>query len=131
MKQTMLMEKYPIYTLEFSKAETAYKTVDAILEYFQAKIEAHPIARFIALFDHYSHTKALGDKGEMNPAITDARDVIFCFGQKLPTPEMLAIRPRSIGVAEMGDKFVVSFLETPMPHANEAMESWAKGLVAA
>ncbi|WP_028488825.1 DUF6858 family protein [Thiothrix lacustris] len=130
MKQTMLMEKYPIYTLEIGKDEIAHKTMDAILDYFLAKIDAHPIAQRIALFDHYAHTKALGDKGEINPEILDARDVVFCFGQKLPTPQMLAIRPRSIGVAEMADKFVISFLETPMPHANEAMEAWVKGLVA-
>ncbi|MEZ5451566.1 MAG: hypothetical protein R3E93_01925 [Thiothrix sp.] len=131
MKQTMLMEKYPIYTIEIGKDEIVHNTMDGILDYFLAKIDAHPIASFIALFDHYTHTKALGDKGEMNPEILDARDVVFCFGQKLPTPQMLAIRPRSIGVAEMADKFVISFLETPMPHANEAMESWAKGLVTA
>ncbi len=129
MKQTMLMEKYPIYTLEIGKDEITQPTMQDIMAYFQAKIDAHPIAKFIALFDHYSHTKALAD-GEMNPAILDAQDIIFCFGQKLPTPQMLAIRPRSIGVAEMADKFVVSFLETPMPHANEAMENWTKGLVA-
>ena len=35
---------------------------------------------------------------------------------------------RSIGVADMGDRFVVSFLEAPMPFANDTMESWVKGL---
>lgn len=130
MKQTMLMEKYPIYTIEIGKEEIIHNTMDGILEYFQSRIDTHPIASFIALFDHHSHTRALGDKGEINPEILDARDIVFCFGQKLPTPQMLAIRPRSIGVAEMADKFVISFLETPMPHANEAMEAWAKGLVA-
>lgn len=129
MKQTMLMEKYPVYTLEIGKDEITHPTMQDIMAYFRAKIDAHPIARFIAMFDHYSHTKALAD-GEMNPDILDAQDIIFCFGQKLPTPQMLAIRPRSIGVAEMADKFVISFLETPMPHANEAMENWAKRLVA-
>ena len=128
MKQTMLMGKYPVYTLEIGKDEITQPTMQDIMAYFRAKIDAHPIAKFIALFDHYSHTKALAD-GEMNPDILDAQDIIFCFGQKLPTPQMLAIRPRSIGVAEMADKFVISFLETPMPHANEAMGNWAKGLV--
>ena len=40
----------------------------------------------------------------------------------------LAVRPRSIGVAEMADSFVVSFLEAPNPEANAAMESWVKGI---
>lgn len=115
--------------MEISKQEINQPSMEAIMTYFRAKIDAHPIAKFIALFDHYAHTKAMPDS-EMNPAILAAQDIIFCFGQKLPNPQMLAIRPRSIGVAEMADKFVISFLETPMPHANEAMESWAKGLVA-
>jgi hypothetical protein len=41
---------------------------------------------------------------------------------------VLAVRPRSIGVADMGDKFVVSFMEAPMKPANDAMEMWVKGL---
>lgn len=46
----------------------------------------------------------------------------------LPGPEALALRPRSIGVAELADKFVISFLEAPMPVANTAMEQWAHDL---
>ena len=95
-----------------------------------SKISSESRAALRSLYAQNPTAKALGDKGEINPEILDVRDVVFCFGQKLPTPQMLAIRPRSIGVAEMADKFVISFLETPMPHANEAMEAWVKGLVA-
>ena len=35
---------------------------------------------------------------------------------------------RFIGVADMGSKFVVTFMEAPMKPANDAMEAWAKGL---
>ena len=41
---------------------------------------------------------------------------------------MLAVRPRSIGVAETTRGFVISFMEAPMPIANAAMEDWAEGL---
>jgi hypothetical protein len=41
---------------------------------------------------------------------------------------VLAVRPRAIGVADMGDRFVLSFMEAPMQPANEAMEAWVKGL---
>jgi len=54
--------------------------------------------------------------------------VIFCFGFMLPGPQVLAVRPRAIGVADMGDRFVLSFMEAPMQPANEAMEAWVKGL---
>ncbi|WP_414718902.1 DUF6858 family protein [Sulfuricella sp.] len=38
------------------------------------------------------------------------------------------MRPRSIGVADLADRFVVSFLEAPMKPANESMKAWVKGL---
>jgi hypothetical protein len=87
---------------------------------------ANPKVQFIGVFDHYAHTKRI--EGEINPDIKAAVDVIFCFGFALPNPQVLAVRPRSIGVADMGDKFVVSFMEAPMKPANEAMEGWARGL---
>jgi len=47
---------------------------------------------------------------------------------QLPNPQVLAVRPRSIGICELDDKFIVNFLEAPMKPANDAMESWAKAL---
>lgn len=127
MKHMMLQEKYPVFTLEVGKNELANPTMQGIVDYFLAKIEEHPVARFIAVFDHYSHTKAL-PQGEINPAILDAKDVVFCFGTHLPNPQVLAVRPRSIGIAEMADSFVVSYMEAPMPLANNAMEAWVTAL---
>ena len=67
-------------------------------------------------------------EGEINPEIKAAVDVIFCFGFALPDAQVLAARPRSIGVADMSNKFVVGFMEAPMKPADEAMEAWVKGL---
>ncbi|SMC08711.1 DUF6858 family protein [Nitratiruptor tergarcus] len=127
MKQITLMEKYPLFTLELNKNETNYKNVDEIIAYFKEKIEAHPVATYIATFDHYAHTKSLAD-GQINPDIQAAKNIVFCFGKELPKPEVMGVRPRSIGVADLGEKFVISFLEAPNPTANAAMEEWAKGL---
>ena len=41
---------------------------------------------------------------------------------------MLAVRPRSIGIANMGDRFIISFMEAPMQTANQAMEAWTRRL---
>jgi hypothetical protein len=38
----------------------------------------------------------------------------------------MAVRPRSIGVVEKADRFVITFLEAPMPLANAAMDGWVK-----
>ena len=121
------MEKYPVYSLQVEKTETGKQSVEEIIEYFRQRIDEHPVARFIAVFDHYSHTRALDD-GFIDDEVLDARDIIFCFGLAIPAPEVMAVRPRSIGVVERENDFVISFMEAPMPMANSAMESWARGL---
>ena len=40
----------------------------------------------------------------------------------------MAVRPRSIGVVDQGDRFVISFLEAPMRLANNAMDAWVKAI---
>lgn len=127
MKQKILMEKYPIFELEIDFNETTFTTVDEVIGHLKAQIEEHPVARYIAIFDHYGHTNEL-EGGVMSEEIKDAKNIICCFGKELPKPEILALRPRSIGVALMKDRFVVSFLEAPNPVANNAMESWAKSI---
>lgn len=126
MKQTLLQEKYPVYVAEISKEETRFQNVDEIVDYLRGKIAENPKIQYIGLFDHLAHTRNIG--GEINPDIRAAVDLIFCFGIALPNPQVLAVRPRSIGIADMGDKFVVSFLEAPMKPANDTMEAWVKGL---
>lgn len=128
MKQQLLQEKYPVYVLEVAKSETSYKNTNEILAYLKGCIDEHKVAVYIAQFDHYSHTQSLED-GEIAEGIIDAKNIVFCFGIKLPKPVMLSVRPRSIGIAEYEDKFVISFLEAPMPVANDAMESWVKAIV--
>ncbi|MGB9354244.1 MAG: DUF6858 family protein [Azonexus sp.] len=126
MKQTMLNEKYPIFVAEIAKTETSFKTVDALVDYYKGKIAENPKVHFIGIFDHYAHTTNIG--GDIVAGLTAAVDVIFCFGFAIPSPQMLAVRPRSIGIADMGDKFVISFMEAPMQPANQAMEAWTLAL---
>lgn len=126
MKKTLLQEKYPVFVAEIAKSETTCQTVDDVVERLKARIAENPKVRYIGLFDHYAHTQAIG--GEINPEIKAAVNLIFCFGYALPNPQVLAVRPRAIGIADLGDRFVVSFMEAPMQPANEAMEAWVKGL---
>ena len=130
MKQSLLQEKYPVYSLELSQEETSLKGVDAIIDFLKQKVEAHPAAKLIAVFDHYGHTHSLPN-GEIAPDIVDAKNLVFCFGMKLPNPQVLAVRPRSIGVTETKAGYVINFLEAPMPEANRMMEEWVKSVVAA
>ena len=128
MTQKIFKEKYPIFELIVNKKETNYQNVDEIIAHFKEQIDAHPVATYIATFDHYAHTTSLAG-GQVGEGIEAAKNIVFCFGKELPTPEVMAVRPRSIGVSDMGDRFVIIFMEAPNPQANEAMESWAKALV--
>lgn len=127
MKQLTLMEKYPLFVLELPKSETACKDVEEILHELKKRIDAHPVAVYIATFDHYTHTTNLPDHS-IDPDIKAAKNIIFCFGKELPKPEVAGVRPRSIGICDMGDRFVLSFLEAPNPTANKAMEEWVLSL---
>jgi hypothetical protein len=123
MKQELFKDKYPIYTLEIAKN----KTMDELVEYFKTKIQNHPIAGFITLFDHYGYTTA---KEEHNVAegIVDVKNVIFCFGKEIANPKVPAVRPRSIAITEMQDSFIISFLEAPNEKLTLVMVDWVKEL---
>jgi len=127
MKQITVLEKYPVFTLEINKNTTGYQNIDEIFTYIKKQIAAHPIATYIGEFDHYAHTSGLAE-GKIAEEILDAKNIICCFGKVLPKPEVLAVRPRAIGVAEMKESFVVSFMEAPNPDANAAMVKWVEGI---
>ncbi len=128
MKQVLLQEKFPIFKLEIDKTETIFKSSQELVDHFKKLIDEHKVTRYIGEFDHYSHTKGL-EGGEIAEGIIDARNVVFCFGTKLPKAEMLAVRPRSIGIAETDTGFTISFMEAPMALANDTMEAWVKDIV--
>ncbi len=127
MKQITLMEKYPLFVLELLKSETSCIDIEDVLHELKKQIETHPVAVYIATFDHYAHTTALPEH-IIDPNIKAAQNIVFCFGKELPRPELVGVRPRSIGICEMEDKFVLSFLEAPNPVANKAMEEWVLAL---
>ncbi len=127
MKKMHFKDKYLIYTIKISKDETDFKSVDEIINYLKEKINSHKVATFIAVFDHYKHTNSLPE-AEIADDIKDGKNIIFCFGKEIPTPIVLGVRPRSIGVVDLGDSFVISFMEAPNPVANETMSEWILGI---
>ena len=126
MKQLHFQEKYPITVVDIAKTETRYTSAEQIADYFKDCIEKTPRVSYIATFDHLTHSRAID--GDVSPDIHAAINVLFCFGHALPNPQVLAVRPRSIGIADMGDRFVVSFMDAPMKPANDAMQAWALAL---
>ena len=127
MKKTIFMDKYPIFSLEVAKSETTFTSVSEIISHLKSLVEKHPVATYIALFDHYEHTKSMKD-GVINDDIKAAQNLIFCFGKQLPTTKILAVRPRSIGVSELENSFVIDFLEVPNEQLHQVTETWAKSV---
>lgn len=126
MQQKIFKEKYHIFEIKFEKEELIYKNVNEIIEVLKKKIDENEIIAYIATFDQFTHTQNIN--GDINPSIKDAKNIVFCFGKEIPTPEVLAVRPRSIGVVELENHFVVNFLEAPNEQANIAMENIVKSL---
>jgi hypothetical protein len=128
MKRFVSHEKLAICTFELDKSETDFQSLDEIVDYLRGLVEAEPLARFIAVFDHFAHTRSLPN-GTVAEGIRAAKNLVFCFGITLPDPQALALRPRSIGICELASQYVLTFAEAPMPVANLAMERWALSVV--
>ncbi len=128
MQKSIVMDKYPVVSLKIKNEDASYKTVTEFINYFKGKVENDPIATFIAVFDHYEHTKSI-ENAEIAENIEDAKNIIFCFGQKIPNPMILSVRPRSIAVVKDDTGFTISFMEAPMAPMSQKMESWVEELV--
>ena len=127
MKQKMFKDKYSIYEVEFKKNELDFNSIDEIIAALKAKIDAHPVSVFITAFDQYAHTSSL-EMGKVNADIKGAKNIIFCFGKELPSADVLAVRPRSIGICELEDSYIINYMEAPNETANETMAKFVKSL---
>ncbi len=115
---------YPVYV---KKIDGGNYSVDSIIDILKNNIKEHPFAEFITVFDHYALTSRI-DGHVLSEDILGAKDLIFCFGKELPVPEMLSIRPRSIGIAKTRDGFTISFMQAPNEKATQSMMNWVKAL---
>ena len=120
-------ESYPMLVYELHKDEIRLNSVDQIIAFLTERIEENRWSRAIAEFDHYAHTKSL-DSGQIDREILAAKNLVFCFGLTLADPGALGLRPRSIGVCELTDRFVLSYMQAPMPVANTVIRGWLESL---
>jgi len=129
MEQKSFQGKFPIYTTRIDNKTLVDMGVDEICQYFTECVKKHPFATYIGSFDHYAHTAGI-EHHQIDPDILAAKHTLFCFGAKLTNPEVLAVRPRAIGVCQTTTHFVISFLEAPNPALTQTMIGWVDTLLA-
>lgn len=126
MNRVHVLNRYPILTEEIAKSDTPLRNVDEILDQLRRRVTTDRHTALIGVFDHYGHTVRLG--GQIHPEVQDAKEIVFCYGPALPDVELMALRPRAICVADLGNRFVVSFLEGPGEETNQVLAGWVEGL---
>jgi len=126
MKKIIVKEIYPVYQMEIKKTDLT-KSMWDIVDHFLQKVEKDPIAELIWIFEHCTHTKKLN--WPMVEGVVDAKMIVFCFGSKIASIPSLALKPRSFGIVETEDKFIIEFMEAPSEEAVKKMTNWTKELL--
>ena len=124
MEKILSKNRYPIYKKVILKLSTHRKNIEDIVTFLENQIKNDDLATYITTYNHYQDLKA--KKSLIIDDIVEAKNIIFCFGSKLPNVEISAIRPRSFGIVETKDSFVISFLEAPGENGNKKMKKWVE-----
>jgi hypothetical protein len=125
--QRITMEgHYSVWVEEIAKADTPWRDVDEIAAVLQGCIHQQAGSAFIGVFDHYGLNLRVGEPLPMD--MQDAKTILFCPSARLPDPVSLALFPCAIGVADMGNRFVISFPEAPDIYPAETLVQWIDDL---
>jgi len=125
MQQKIVFGKFPIYERKVPKSDTKFSNAKEIIEYLKSKMSENPMVIHIGDFYHAKHT---ANVGQMNPSMIDVQQTVFCFGPAIPNDDIIAVRPRAIGVIEYNDYFVINFGEAPAPMPNQAIIAWVESI---
>ncbi|MGE5152629.1 MAG: DUF6858 family protein [Bdellovibrio bacteriovorus] len=127
MSKIQFLDKYPVFVEEIAKADTDCATVDDVVARLRVRVQAHPGASDIAVFDHLAHVKALPE-GKVADEIRGSKHLIFCLSNAIPNALIAAVRPRALSVVETQDRFVISWLEAPVEGPNQIIAGWVESL---
>jgi len=119
MQQKIINEKFPVYYQEIMKESTPYRNITEIIDALKAGLAKNPSSQIIAVFDLHDHVQKRG--GKIADGIFGAQTLLFCVANSIPHADIVALRPRSIGVTEFADRFVLNFLEAPAQPVTDTM----------
>jgi hypothetical protein len=119
MQQKIINEKFPVYYQEIMKGSSPYGNIAEIIDALKAGLAKNPSSQVIAVFDLHDHVQKRG--GKIADGILGAQTLLFCVANAIPHADIVALRPRSIGVTEFADRFVLNFLEAPAQPVTDTM----------
>jgi hypothetical protein len=117
---------YSVWVEEIAKADTPWRDVDELAAVLQACIHHQAGSAFIGVFDHYGLNLRVGEPLPLD--IQDAKTILFCPSAGLPDPVSMALTTCAVGVADMGNRFVISFLDAPVISPTETLAQWVENL---
>ena len=127
MEQKLALGKYPIFSHEVNKNSCKYKTASEIVNYLKTQIDNNPMVAFI-VFLIIMLIQKINPAGGIPSNILDIKNIVFCFGPQVPNIDIVAVRPRSIGITELANSFVINFMEAPAAMPNQVMMGWVQGI---
>lgn len=127
MNKIQLLDKYPVFVEEIAKADTDCATVDDVVARLRDRVQAHPGASEIAVFDHLAHVQAQPE-AKVAEGIRGSKHLIFCLSDAIPNALIAAVRPRAVSVVETDARFVISWLEAPVEGPNQVIAGWVEAL---
>ncbi len=127
MEKKIINEEFPIYYKEIAKRDTSYKHIGEIIAALQTRLADNPSAQVIAVFNLYDHVRMRD--GQVADEILGAQNLLFCVANAIPNSDLVALRPRSIGLTEFADRFVLNFMEAPAHPVTETMRTLIEAVV--
>lgn len=126
MQRIIVEGRYPVWVEEIAKADTPWRDVDEIAAIFQTRIHRQADFAFIGVFDNYGLNLRVGEHLPID--MQDAKTILFYPSARLPDHISMALSLCVISVADMGNRFVISLLDTPVVSPTKKLVQWVEDL---
>ena len=126
MQRITVEGRYPVRVEEIAKSDTPWRDVDEIATVLQACIYHRADFAFIGVFDNYGLNLRVGEPLPID--MQDAKTILFCPSAGLPDPVSMALSLCAISVADMGNRFVITFQDAPVASPTETLAQWVEDL---
>lgn len=124
MKPNAPCDSCPEFVAEIDKCETTC-TVNDVVAYLRERMPGDQKLSFVTVC---SPSDMSPPAGRAQTGVEQAP--LFCFGLTFADARLPVGQRRAVGVADLGDRFLVGLAETASMPADRAMGSWLKRLMA-